>query len=107
MVENLRGGQSAARSAQSPRQAARFGEGEKPDLVAVVAGHHRVLDQRRHRRERREAQPADVHPGSRAQLEVLGDAAVEDDALRRIARILEAGGVAGAQQALVVEGLLR
>ena len=53
--------------------------------------------------ERADAQRADMHPGSGGELEVLGQPAVERDALGGIGRIDQAHRVARAVEALLVE----
>ena len=73
-----------------------------PTSEAVVAGDHRVLDQRVGGGDEH-AHRANVHPGAGGKLEVLGHAAVEHDALRRIGRIGELHRVADAVEAFLVE----
>src|SRR5437016_2309720 len=46
---------------------------------------------------------ADVDPGARGKLEVLGDAAVEHDALRRVVGVGELHRIADAVKPLVIE----
>ena len=48
-----------------------------------------------------------MHPGAGGELEVLGEAAVEHDALGGIGRIGEAHRVARLVEALLVEGIAR
>ena len=60
--------------------------GQQPDIVAVVAGDDRILQQRRRGRERGDAQAAGVHPFPVESLKSsLRD--VEYDALERIIRV--------------------
>ena len=59
------------------------------DERAVLAGDDGVLQRRRGGGEHADPQRADMHPGSGRELEVLGQAAVERDALAGIGRIGE------------------
>ena len=61
-------------------------EDQRADLVAVGAGDDDVARIRRELRQQARAQRADIDPGAGRELEVLGDAAVEQQALARIAR---------------------
>src|SRR6266850_1580511 len=76
---------------------------ERPDLVAVVAGDDCVLDQRIGRGDELHAHGTHVDPGAGGELEVLGDAAVEDDALHRLLGIGELHRVADAVEPFLVE----
>src|SRR5262249_57206379 len=76
---------------------------EEADELAVLAGDAGVGDERRAGGDGADAELADGDPGPRRELEVLGEAPVEDDALGGLARVLQAAGVAGGQEALVVE----
>src|SRR5262249_25291149 len=69
-------------------------EDEEPDAVAVLAGDDGVGDERRAGGDGADAELADRDPGARRELEVLGEAAVEDEAPGGLARVLEAAGVA-------------
>ncbi len=95
-------GQRSLRAEQ--RMAARGIEpGQDGDELAVLAGDDRVLQDRRGGGERGDPQPADVHPGSGGELEVLRQPSVERDALAGIGRIDEASRIARAIEALLVE----
>src|SRR5712691_5663556 len=78
-------------------------EHQRAKLVAIVARDHGILDERIGRRDEPDAHRAGVHQCAGGELEVLGDAAVEDDAFRRVRRVGELHGVADAVKALVVE----
>ena len=82
-------------------------EDERADLVAVVAGDHRILDQRVAGGDQLDADRAGVDPGAGRELEILGDAAIENDALRRIVGIGELDRVADPIEVLLIEGGLR
>jgi hypothetical protein len=71
----------------------------------VVAGDDHVLRQRRQRGDDLHAQRAHRDPGAGGQLEVLGDAAVEDHALLGPRLVGQQAGVADAVVAFFVEGL--
>ena len=73
---------------------------QQRDEFAVRARDDRVLQHRRAGREHADAQAPDMHPGAGRELEVLGEAAVEDDAARGIALVGEAHRVAGHVEAL-------
>ncbi len=87
------------------RRGLRAGEHQQPDLAAVVARDHDVLNQRRQPRHQLDPQRADRDPGAAGELEVLGHAAVEHHAALGPRRVREVAGVADAVVALVVEGL--
>src|SRR5882672_9601472 len=57
--------------------------GFKNTKAPIMSGDHGVLDQRVARRDELDANRAGVHPGSRGELEILGDAAVEHQPLLR------------------------
>ena len=68
--------------------ASRFGqEDQRTDFAALVAGDHRVLHQRRQCTDQAQAQRTDADPGAGRQLEILGDAAVEIEALAEVVRV--------------------
>ena len=81
------------------------GEAEQADLVAVLAGHRGIRDQRAEEGERIEAQHAGRDPGAGQQLEILRHPAVEAEALHRVRFVEPFHGVADPVEALVVEGL--
>jgi hypothetical protein len=58
----------------------RVGKDQDADLVAIVAGNHRILDERSRSVDQRHSQGSHVHPGAGAQLEIFRDSAVEGDA---------------------------
>src|SRR3546814_3737562 len=57
--------------------------GQQADGVAILPGHHGILQQRRTGGEGCHAHTADMHPGPGRQLEVLGNAAIEDHEIGR------------------------
>jgi len=71
----------------------------------VLAGDQRIQQHRRGRGDGAGAQFTHVHEGAGRQLELLGQPAGEDQALRRIGRVDECADIADAVEALVVEGL--
>jgi hypothetical protein len=79
------------------------GEHQQTDLFAVVAGDDDVLRNRRERRDRAHAQTADVNPGSRHELEVLRDAAIEHHTAGGVGRIGKASRVADLVEALCIK----
>ena len=83
------------------------GENQKTDLLAIMAGDHDVLGHRCQRTERLDAQAADMHPGARHQLEVLGNPAVELYAFGWIVRIGKTPGITDHVEAFFVEGRTR
>ena len=90
-----------------PGQFARIGDphpAERAHLAASLARDHDILQQRIECVEQRHAERPDMDPGARRQLEILGHPAVEDKAEFGAIGIDEAGGVAGAIKALVIEG---
>ena len=66
--------------ATSARQA-RLRENQRGDLVAVVPGEHDVAPRARSDAETSRAQRARAHPRAGGELEILGEAAVEDKSL--------------------------
>ena len=60
------------------RQAGDVRKHQEAHLVAAMAGHDDVLRQRRQRGDAGDAQRADADPGAGIELEILGDAAVEE-----------------------------
>ena len=76
---------------------------QRADLVAVVAGDHGVLDERVAGGDQLHADRARVHPGAGDELEILGDAAVEDEAFLGRRRVGELHRVADAVVAFLVE----
>ncbi len=81
--------------------------GEHADAFAVLAGDDGVLQRRRGGGERADPERAHGDPGAGGELEVLGQAAVEHDALCRLAGIGKAHGVARLVEAILVEGRAR
>ena len=94
---------SAGSDGSSARQAATSGNTSAPTKASAAAGDHDVQRQRRESRQRRLAQGADMHPGAAGELEVLGDAAVEAQALLGMLRVDERSRIAKAEVAFVVE----
>ena len=84
-------------------QPAALSQASMPIEVAVLAGNDGVLQRRRGGGEHADAQRADMHPGAGGELEVLGEAAVEHDALAGIGRIGKAHRVARLVEAFLVE----
>ena len=84
-----------------------IGEDQRADEVAVEPGQHDVADQRRAGRDHAGAHGGEIDPGAGRELEVLADAAVEDEALGQIVGIGEFQRVADLVEALLVEGLAR
>ena len=82
-----------------------IGKNQRGDFVAVGAGQHHVAHQRREMRDERRAQRPDADPGAGRKLEILGEAAVEQQALGRIGRIVELERVADLVKALVVKSV--
>ena len=80
-------------------------EDQEADLVAAMAGHHDVLRQGCQRGDARNAQRADADPGAGVELEILGDAAVEEQAEFGPVRIGEFHGIADQIKAFRVERL--
>ena len=76
---------------------------QRAGKLAIVAGDDDVLRKAAGRRENPRAQRSDADPRAGGQLEVLGQPAVEDQALRRIVRIDEAHRVAEPVIAFLVE----
>ena len=76
-------------------------------VVLVLARDHCIMDPRGARRHEVRAQGADADPGAGGQLEILGHAPVENQALRRIGLIDEFRRVPKAVEAFLVESLLR
>ena len=58
-----------------------IGKHQRGDVVAVGAGQHHVAHQRREMRDERGAQRPDADPGAGRELEIFGEAAVEQQAL--------------------------
>ena len=83
-----------------------IGKHQRRDLVAVQAGDHRVANERRAVIDELGAQRARAHPCAARELEIFGEAAVEQEALAGIARVLEPERVAHLVEAFVVEGFL-
>ena len=79
------------------------GKHQRGDVVAVGAGDHRVAHERRAMIDEPRAQRAGADPGAAEKLEVLGDAAVEQQALARIGGVDELQRVADLVVALLVE----
>ncbi len=75
---------------------------ERAHVAAPLARDHHILQQAE-RVEQRHAQRADMHPGARLQLEILGHPPVEGEAEFGAAGIDEARGIAGAIKAFLVE----
>ena len=94
-----------ASSARPPisRQPTGLGQTQKADERLVVAADDGVLDGRRRGGDQVGPQHAGMHPGSRVQLEVLGDPAVEQQPLGRVVRVLEPHAVTELEKAILVE----
>ena len=80
-----------------------IGPRQQPDERTILSGDQRVLHDRRRRSDRVGAQRADMHEGAGGELEVLDDAAGEDDALQGILGIDEHAGIADAVKSFFVE----
>ena len=82
-----------------------IGEDQDRDDIAVRAGDHDVAHIGRAMRDEGDAQRPDADPGAGRELEVLGDAALEQQALFGVGRIVEPQRVAEPVEALLVERL--
>ncbi len=80
-------------------------EDQQADLLAAMAGDDDIGHMRRQRADRTHPQRAHAHPGAAHQLEVLGHAAVEENAALGAGLVEQLGGVADAVEAVGVEGL--
>ena len=76
-------------------------------VVAVGAGQHDIAHQRREMGDEGGAQRPDADPGAGRKLEILGEAAVEQQALGRIGRVGEFQRIADLVEAFLVEGVGR
>src|ERR1700683_539435 len=84
-----------------------IGKHQCGNVVTVRAGQHHVAHQRREMGDESPAQRADADPGPGRELEIFGEAAVEQQAFGRIGRIGELDRVADLVKALVVERVSR
>src|SRR5580704_17645497 len=76
---------------------------QRGDVVAVGAGQYHIAHQRREMCDERSAQRPDADPGAGCELEIFGEAAVEQEALGRIGLVGELDRIADLVKALVVE----
>ena len=77
---------------------------QRGDVVAIGAGQNHVAHERRALGDERRAQRPDADPGAGRELEVLGQAPVEQKALRGVGRVGELQRVADLVEAFLVEG---
>jgi hypothetical protein len=80
---------------------------ERRDRLAALAAEDDVLCQVTSRGEERRAKRPDADPGARRQFEVVGNAPFEDEAARRIRRVVEGEGIAHAVEPFFVEHFAR
>jgi hypothetical protein len=79
-------------------------EDQRADLVAIGTGDDDVARIGFELRQQARAQRADIHPGAGGELEVLGDAAVEQQALAGIVGVLELERVTELVEPIGIEG---
>src|SRR5580658_10252011 len=84
-----------------------IGKHQRGNVVTVRAGQHHVAHQQCEMGDESSAQRADADPGPGRELEIFGEAAVEQEALGRIGRVGELDRVADLVKALVVERVSR
>src|SRR2546422_589327 len=80
-----------------------IGEDQKTDLRAPVARDDDVLSERRERGNGTDAQISDSHPGPGRELEILREAAVEDEAALGYRLIRKSHGIADPVKAFLIE----
>ena len=80
-------------------------EHQEANLVAAMAGDHDILRQRRQRGDAGDAQRADADPGAGIELEIFGDAAVEEQSEFGPRRIGKGHGIADQIEAFGIERL--
>ena len=85
-VGQHRGGRRVGGKARKLAAGLDVGKHQHGDVVAVGAGDHRVANERRAMIDELRAQRAGADPGAARELEVLGEPAVEQQALARIGR---------------------